>query len=192
MSRRLVMGITLAALIAAAFGIRALVTGRVASAKEAPQAPTVRVVLAPVEKKDVPVWLDGLGTVAAWQQVTVKAQVDGRLDSVAFREGQTVKKGDVLAQIDPRPFLVQLHQAEGNLARDEATARNGKINLERYRQLVADKLIAQQQLDDQAATLGQAEGALQADRAAVEAARLNLDYAAIKAPCDGVVGVRLV
>src|SRR5262249_17603896 len=173
MSRRLVMGITLAALIAAAFGIRALVTGRVASAKEAPQAPTVRVVLAPVEKKDVPVWLDGLGTVAAGQQVTVRAQVDGRPDSGAFREGQAGKKGDAIAQIDPRPFLVQLHQAEGNLARDQATVQNGKKNLERYKELVAGKLIAAQQVDDQAATVAQAEGALRADQAAVEAARLN-------------------
>src|SRR5262249_45060034 len=192
MSPRIILGASVVALGAAALGVRAFLLSRDAHAKEPQAPPAARVVLATVEKRDVPVWLDGLGTVAAWQQVTVKAQVDGRLDSVAFREGQTVKKGDVLAQIDPRPFLVQLHQAEGNLARDEATARNGKINLERYRQLVADKLIAQQQLDDQAATLGQAEGALQADRAAVEAARLNLDYAAIKAPCDGVVGVRLV
>src|SRR5262249_8234219 len=144
------------------------------------------------EKKDVPVWLDGLGTVAAWQQVTVRAQVDGRLDSVAFREGQAVKKGDAIAQIDPRPFLVQLHQAQGNLARDQATVQNGKKNRERYKELVAGKLIAAQQVDDQAATVAQAEGALRADQAAVEAARLNLDYAAIKAPCDGVVGVRLV
>jgi multidrug efflux system membrane fusion protein len=192
MSRRIIMAVSLGAVAAAALGLRALVASHDAGAREAPSAPAVRVVLAPVEKKDVPVWLDGLGTVAAWQQVTVKPQVDGRLDSVAFREGQAVKKGDVLAQIDPRPFLVQLHQAEGNLARDEATVKNGKLNLQRYRELVAGKLIAQQQLDDQVAAVGTAEGALRADQAAIEAARLNLDYAAIKAPCDGVVGVRLV
>src|SRR5207237_77824 len=80
----------------------------------------VSVMVAPVQQRDVPVWLEGLGSVAAWQQVTVRSQVDGRLDRVFFREGQAVKRGDLLAQIDPRPFEVQLHQAEGALARDHA------------------------------------------------------------------------
>jgi multidrug efflux system membrane fusion protein len=192
MDRRIVLGACGLGLAAAAFGARA-VLGRDAHAKDPPAGPPpVHVALAKVEKRDVAIWLDGLGTVAAWQQVTVKPQVDGRLDSVAFREGQTVAKGDPLAQIDPRPFQVQLHQAEGNLAKDQATVRNGKLNLERYQALVAEKLIAPQQADDQAAMVAQAEGALQADRAAVEAARLNLDYATVRAPFAGVVGVRLV
>jgi multidrug efflux system membrane fusion protein len=193
MSRRLILGLAFAALLAAALAARFLMSGPDAHAKE-PSAgpPPVRVVLAAVEKKDVPVWLDGLGAVAAWQQVLVKPQVDGRLESVVFHEGQSVKKGDLLAQIDPRPFLVQLHLAQGNLAKDQATARGGKINLDRYQKLVEQKMIAAQQLDDQQAIVGQAEGAIQADQAAVESARLNLDYAAVKAPCDGVVGVRLV
>jgi multidrug efflux system membrane fusion protein len=191
MDRRIVLAVCALGLAAVALGVRALVSHDV-HAKEPAAAPAVHVVLAPVEKRDVPVWLDGLGTVAAWQQVTVKPQVDGRLDSVAFREGQAVAKGDPLAQIDPRPFQVQLHQAEGNLARDQATVKNGKLNLERYKALVAEKLIAPQQADDQAAVVAQAEGALQADQAAIEAARLNLDYATVRAPFAGVVGVRLV
>src|SRR5262249_28587388 len=139
-----------------------------------------------------PIWLDGLGTVTAWQQVTVKPQVNGVLSEVNFREGRPVEAGQVLATIDARPYIVQLHQAEGMLARDLATVQNGKKNLERYQKLVEQKLIAPQQADDQAATVAQAEGALKADQAAVEAAKLNLDYTKIKAPCAGVAGVRLV
>jgi multidrug efflux system membrane fusion protein len=156
----------------------------------APRA--VSVAIEPAVTKDVPLWLDGLGSVAAWQQVTVRPQVDGRLDRVLFKEGQAVKRGDVLAQIDPRPFNVQLHQAEGALARDKSQMADAKLNLERYKTLIAQKLIAQQQVDDQAALAGQAEGAVRTDEAAVESARLNLDYAQVKAPLDGVVGVRQV
>ena len=152
----------------------------------------VPVTLAKAEKKDVPVWLEGLGTVTAWQQVTVRAQVDGRLDKVLFTEGQFVHKGDVLAQIDPRPFAAQLHQAEGAIARDRAQLHDAQINLERYRELRAGKLIAQQQVDDQAALAGQAEGAVHADEASIETAKLNLDYARVKSPLDGVVGIRQV
>ena len=152
----------------------------------------VPVTLAKVEKKDVPVWLEGLGTVAAWQQVTVRAQVDGRLDKVLFTEGQFVHKGDVLAQIDPRPFAAQLHQAAGALARDRAQLHDAQINLERYRSLLAGKLIAPQQVDDQAALAGQAEGAVHADEAQIETAKLNLTYARVTSPLDGVVGIRQV
>ncbi|HXU70754.1 MAG TPA: efflux RND transporter periplasmic adaptor subunit [Polyangia bacterium] len=152
----------------------------------------VPVTLAKVEKKDVPVWLEGLGTVAAWQQVTVRAQVDGRLDKVLFTEGQTVKKGELLAVIDPRPFEAQLHSAEGATARDKAQLHDAQINLERYRTLAGGKLISQQQVDDQAALAGQAEGAVHADEAQAETARLNIDYAHVRSPLDGIVGVRQV
>jgi multidrug efflux system membrane fusion protein len=156
------------------------------------KARAVPVLLANVEKRDVPIWLEGLGSVAAWQQVQVRPQVDGRLEKVFFQEGQAVKKGQVLAQIDPRPFLVQLHQAEGAVARDKATQHDAKINLERYQTLRGEKLVAQQQVDDQAAIAGQSEGSIKMDEAAVESAKLNLDYAQIRAPLDGTVGVRLV
>ena len=167
-------------------------------AKADPKAPkdsnarVVPVLVAPVEKRDVPLWLEGLGSAAAWQQVTVRAQVDGRLDKVFFREGQVVRRGDLLAQIDPRAFTNQLHQANGALVRDRAQLAAGSANLGRYRTLRAQGLVAQQQVDDQAALVGQLEGTVGIDEATADVARLNLDYARIRAPIDGVVGVRLV
>lgn len=145
-----------------------------------------------VAQRDVPIYLDGLGNVVAYNTVAVRSQVDGRLAQVFFREGQPVRRGELLAQIDPRPFQIQLHQAEGALARDNAQLKASKQNLARYQDLSARKLIAQQQADDQAALVGQSEGAVRVDQAAIETARLNLDYAAIKAPLDGVTGVRQV
>ena len=164
------------------------------AAREQAQAANrqVPVIEATVEKRDVPIFLDGLGNVLAFKTVTVRSQVDGRLDQVFFREGQAVHAGDLLARIDPRPFQNQLHQAEGALARDGAQLKAAQLNLERYRNLVAQKLIAQQQSDDQAALVGQLEGAVQVDRATIDVAKLNLDYAAIRSPIDGVTGVRIV
>ena len=156
------------------------------------QARPVPVAVATVARRDVPVFLEGLGNVAAFKTVTVKSQVDGRLDQVLFREGQVVRRGQVLAQIDPRPFEIQLHQAEGALARDQAQLKNARINVERDKQLVAQRLVAQQQLDADVALVGQVEGAVQIDKAAIETARLNLDYARITSPLDGVTGIRLV
>jgi multidrug efflux system membrane fusion protein len=144
------------------------------------------------EQKDVPIWLEGLGTVAAFQQVTVRPQVDGRLDKVLFNEGQPVKKGEVIAQIDPRPFMVQLHQAQGALARDRAQLETTRKNLERYKSLSAQQLVAQQQVEEITGQLGALEGAVQIDLAQVESAQLQLDYAQVKSPIDGITGVRLV
>jgi len=160
--------------------------------REAPAPRAVPVQVATVEKRDLPIWLEGLGSVSAWQQVTVHTQVDGRLDAVLFNEGQIVHRGDVLAQIDPRPFQVQLQQAEGALARDRAQLHAGQLDLVRFKTLAERKLIAPQQADDQAGTVGQAEGSVQVDLAAIRSARLNIEYARIRAPLDGVVGVRLV
>ena len=152
----------------------------------------VPVQIARAERKDLPIWLEGLGTVAAVQQVTVRAQVDGRLDRVLFTEGQAVKRGDVLAQIDPRPFTVQLHQAEGALARDRAAYETAKHNYERYKSLHEQQLVAMQQVEQYQAEMGQAAGAMKIDQAQVEAAQLNLDYAQVKAPLDGITGVRQI
>jgi membrane fusion protein, multidrug efflux system len=163
-----------------------------AEPREAPAPRAVPVQVAKVEKRDLPIWLEGLGSVTAWQQVTVRTQVDGRLDQVLFQEGQVVHRGDVLAQIDPRPFEVQLQQAEGALARDRAQLKAAAVDLERFKTLAERKLIAPQQADDQAAVAGQSQGSVQVDQAAIRSARLNIEYARIRAPIDGVVGVRLV
>jgi len=152
----------------------------------------VPVQTATAEKQDVPIWLEGLGTVAAFQQVTVRAQVDGRLDKVLFTEGQAVKQGDVLAQIDPRPFLVQLHQAQGAYARDKAQLDTAHRNLERYKGLQGQQLVAQQQVDELAGQLGALEGSVKIDQAQIENAQLQLDYAQVKAPIAGITGVRPV
>jgi multidrug efflux system membrane fusion protein len=152
----------------------------------------IPVSVAKVQQRDFPVYLDGLGTVTAYKSVTVRSQVDGRLDQVLFREGQPVKKGDVLAQIDPRPFEIQLHQAEGALARDEAQLAGAKRNLQRFEELTKKKLIAIQQADDQRALVGGSEGAVRIDKAAIESAKLNLAYARITSPLDGIAGIRNV
>lgn len=156
------------------------------------QARPVPVVVTTVSRRDVPVYLEGLGNVIAYKTVMVKTQVDGVLEQVLFREGQAVRRGDVLAQVDPRPFQIQLKQGEGALARDRAQLVGARRNLERYEALAAEKLIPQQQADDQAALVGQLEGAVRVDEAAIASARLNLDYARIRSPIDGVTGIRNV
>jgi membrane fusion protein, multidrug efflux system len=156
------------------------------------EARIVPVSTASVEKRDVPVYLEGLGNALPLATVTVKSQVDGRLDKVAFQEGQEVHKGDLLAQVDPRPFAIQLHTAEAAMLRDSAQLRNAKLNLSRFHELVERKLIAQQQVDDQQALADQLEGTVKADEAQIENARLQLEYARIKSPIDGTTGVRLV
>lgn len=152
----------------------------------------VPVQVAIAERKDLPIWVEGLGSVAAYQQVTVKAQVDGKLDKVLFTEGQVVKKGDLLVQIDPRPFLVMLHAAQGALARDQAQLVAAKANYERMTTLAAQNLIAQNQVEAALAQQGQFEGAVTIDRSQIESAQLQLDYASVRAPLDGITGVRQV
>jgi multidrug efflux system membrane fusion protein len=152
----------------------------------------VPVTTAIATRKDVPVILEGLGTVTPIATVTQKTQVDGRLDRVFFKEGQSVKKGEVIAQVDPRPFAIQLHTAEAALFRDEATLRNARLDLERYETLRKGNLIPQQQVDAQRTLVDQSDAATRADRAQIDAARLSLDYARITSPIDGVTGVRLV
>jgi multidrug efflux system membrane fusion protein len=141
---------------------------------------------------DLGVYQTGLGTVTPLKTVTVRSRVDGELVSVAYREGQSVRAGDLLAEIDPRPFQVQLHQAEAQLAKDEAALRNAKIDLERYQALMSQGLIPRQQLDTQVATVDQMEAATRSDRAQVESAQLSLTYSRIVAPISGIVGLRLV
>jgi multidrug efflux system membrane fusion protein len=152
----------------------------------------VPVLLATAATRDVPITLEGLGTVTAYKTANVRAQVDGLLQKVIFREGQTVKKGEQLAQIDPRPFEIQLHQAQAALARDSGQLRGAERDLQRYEAVVTKQLIPQQQVDDQRATVEQLRGAVQGDEATIENAKLQLEYARIKSPIDGVTGVRQV
>jgi multidrug efflux system membrane fusion protein len=152
----------------------------------------VSVVVAAASKRDVPIFREGLGTVTADNTVTVRSRVEGQLQTVAFKEGQSVKQGTLLAQIDPRPFAIQVHSAQAALARDSAQLRGARLNLQRYAQVRAEKLIAQQQVDDQQTSVDQLAAQVRADEAQVESARLQLDYARITSPIDGVTGVRLV
>jgi multidrug efflux system membrane fusion protein len=139
---------------------------------------------------DIPIYLSGLGTVVPMRTVTVRSRVDGELLRVNFTEGQYVKEGELLAQVDPRPFQVQLDQAEGQLIKDQALLANARIDLERYRTLFQQDSIASQQVDTQAALVRQYEGAVRTDQAMVDNGRLQLSYARITAPISGRLGLR--
>jgi multidrug efflux system membrane fusion protein len=167
-------------------------TEAAAAAASAAANRQIPVMSAEVGKRDVAVWLEGLGTVSAFYTVTVKPQVDGRIDRVLFTEGQSVKKGAVLIQIDPRPFQIQLESAEAALARDAANLKNSNLNLERYKTLSQQNLIPVQQMTDQQAAADQLASQVKADQTQIDAARLNLDFAQVKSPIDGVTGIRLV
>ncbi|HVR86244.1 MAG TPA: MdtA/MuxA family multidrug efflux RND transporter periplasmic adaptor subunit [Planctomycetota bacterium] len=148
------------------------------------------VVVAKARTGDMKLYLTGLGTVTALNTVTIRSRVDGQLDLVAYTEGQMVKEGDLLAQIDPRPFQAQLDQAEGQLARDQSLLKNARIDLERDQ--IAKDAISAQQLATQAALVAQYEGVVRSDQAQADMARLQLIYCRITSPLTGRIGLRLV
>jgi len=152
----------------------------------------VPVVVAAAQRGDLPVYFNGLGTVTAFNTVTARSRVDGQIVNVAFKEGQFVHEGDLLVQIDPRPFQVQLEQAEGQLAKDQAQRKDADVNLERYKLLFKEGVIPQQQLDTQAALVGQFDGAITSDQSQIDNAKLQLTYCRITAPISGRVGLRLI
>jgi multidrug efflux system membrane fusion protein len=150
------------------------------------------VAVATASRADVPVRLTALGSVVAFNTVTVRPRVDGQLMRVTFREGQFVRRGDLLAEIDPRPFQVQLEQAQGQLAKDQAQLATARVDLGRYQTLLSQDSIARQNVDAQLSTVAQLEAALKVDQAAIDTARLNLTYSRVTAPISGRVGLRLV
>ncbi len=189
----LVIGIVIVGVAVYVMRGRAKTASTAAAASASASADRViPVLMAPVERKDVPIYRDGLGSVTPLYTVTVKTQVDGVLEKMMFVEGQRVKKGQQIAQVDPRPFLNQLHTAQATIARDEASLRNTKLDLDRYVTLRQQNLIPQQQLDTQKSTVDQAQAAIMSDQAAIDAANLQLTYARITSPIDGVTGIRLV
>jgi multidrug efflux system membrane fusion protein len=145
-----------------------------------------------VKQQDVPIYRTGIGTVTPTYSVTVKARVDGQLDQVAFTEGQDVKKGQLLAQLDPRTLRAQLLQAQAAKAKDQATLANARVDLKRYETLIAQDAATQQQLDTQKALVNQLDASVKADDAAVNAAQVQLGFTTITAPISGRVGARLV
>jgi membrane fusion protein, multidrug efflux system len=156
----------------------------------APQA--VPVNTAEVQVGDVPIVLDGIGTVQAYNVVDVHTQVTGTIQQIAFVEGQTVHKGDLIAQLDPRPYQAALQQAEANRARDEANLTNAELNLNRYTPLLKQGFASAQQVTDQASQVSQLQASVAADKAAVFNAQTQLGYTSIAAPIDGVTGIRQV
>jgi multidrug efflux system membrane fusion protein len=152
----------------------------------------ISVAVTAASQQNVPYYLSGLGSVAAFNTVTVKSRVDGQLQKVNFNEGQFVHEGDLLAQIDPRPFQVALEQMEGQLARDQAQLNNARVDFARYDKLAKEGVISSQQVDTQNATVGQMEGAVRADQAQIDNEKLQLTYCKITAPLTGRVGLRLV
>ena len=153
---------------------------------------SIPVVVAPAKKGDVGVYIAGLGSVVPIATVTVRTRIEGQLMKVLFREGQVVRAGDVLAEIDPRPYQVQLDQAEGQMAKDRALLNNARIDLERYRVLFEQDSIARQQLDTQQSLVRQYEGTVRVDQAQIDNARLQLAYCRITAPIGGRLGLRQV
>jgi multidrug efflux system membrane fusion protein len=171
---------------------RALAESKAAPAPGGRGAGLVSVAVAPALKQNVPYYLAGLGSVTPFNTVTVKSRVDGQLQKVYFKEGQFVKEGDLLAEIDPRPFQVALEQMDGQLARDQAQLNNARVDYGRFDQLHKEGVVAQQQVDTQNATVGQLEGAVRADQAQIDNQKLQLVYCRITAPLGGRVGLRLV
>lgn len=167
-------------------------TSNTKSAQAGGGPPAIPVAVTPAEQRDFPVYLSGLGSVQASNTVSLKSRVDGQIVQIAFKEGQFVKQGELLLVIDPRPYQVQLEQAEAALARDQAQLKNAQLDYDRYQGLFKEGVISQQQYDGQRALVGQLEGTIKADQAAIDNAKLQLVYTRVTAPVNGRIGLRLV
>lgn len=155
-------------------------------------APAIPVRTAVAEAHDVPIILRGLGQVVAFNSVAVKSRVEGNITEINFQEGQTVKTGDLLIQIDPRPYQAALNEAQATLAKDQAALANARVDLQRYSKLLTQHFTPEQQYATQQALVAQDEATVQNDQAKISAAALNVEYASIKSPIDGVTGIRQV
>lgn len=195
MRRRWIWGLIVICIAAATFKLFLAQTAPQNEARAKVQGESQRpipVTAVAAKKADIDVYLNGLGTVIPVHTVTVRSQVGGQLLRVHFKEGQIVKQGELLAEIDPRPFQVQLMQAEGQLARDEALLKNAEGDMARYRQLLAQDSIAEQQVTTQESLVQQYRGAVKTDRGQIASANLQITYARIVAPVSGRVGLRQV
>ena len=159
------------------------------SAPPVASAPAVPVVAAAVKSGNVPIYLRGIGSVDAWNTVVVRSQIQGPLIRIAFKEGQIVHRGDLLAEIDPRPYQVALEQAQAQLAKDQASLADAELDLKRYNTLVAQNSIATQTRDTQVATVGEDRAQVKLDQAQIDSARVQLSYTRLTSPIDGVTGI---
>jgi multidrug efflux system membrane fusion protein len=185
---RIAVGASALTLVLAFFWFR---SGSSKEGQAPPQRP-VSVAAEAARTGDISVYLDGIGTVTPLATVTVRARVDGELVAIHFKEGQLVDEGQLLFELDPRPFEVAVAQAEGQLARDQAQLANARLDLVRFQDLIKSGVIPRQQIDTQAALVKQFEASLDVDKAQIDAARLNLTYSRITAPGTGRIGLRLV
>jgi len=167
-------------------------TSQSAKPAETPANRGVPVVATAARQGDLGIYLTGLGSVAASNMVTVRPRVQGQLVKVAFQEGQFVRKGELLAEIDPRPFQVQLAQAEGQMAKDQALLKNAQRDFERFKILLERDMISKQEFDAQISQIDQSEGAIKSDQAQIDTAKLQLTYSRITAPISGRIGLRTV
>jgi membrane fusion protein, multidrug efflux system len=196
-SRRRLFGVSFYLVLAGTVGtVAAFLSGCTTDPKQqaahAAGPRSVSVAIATVQRQDMPVYLTGLGSVVAFNTANLKSRVDGQIMRVLVREGQTVDQGELLIEIDPRPFQVQLEQAQAQLSRDQAQLSDAKLNLARYTTLIPSGSIAQQQVDTQKALVDQLEGTVRNDQGQIDNAKLQIVYCHITAPFRGRVGLRQV
>jgi membrane fusion protein, multidrug efflux system len=193
MARRRILAVVVSlVLIVGTVVVRQVLAASAPAGAARPANPATPVSVSTAVRQDVPVRLSALGSVAAFNTVTVRPRIDGQLVRVPFKEGQFVERDQVLAEIDPRPYQVALEQAEGQLARDQAQLAQAQTELSRYQLLLTQDSIARTNVETQAATVKQLQGALQMDQAGIHAARLNLSFAHVTAPLSGQLGLRQV
>src|ERR1700685_1458014 len=189
--RHLIAAISLAVVVAGGAAFASLL-GLASAKPPAPTPPPVPIVAGTVAQHDVPIYLTGVGTVIAYNTVVVRSQIQGQLVSIDFTEGQTVHAGDLLAQIDPRPYQAQIEQLTANRDRDQAQLTNAQANLDRYTALAKTGDATPQLLDTQKAQVAQLQNAIKSDQALIDAANVQLSYTRLTSPIDGIVGIRQI